>query len=141
MGKKLKTCQGRLHFLSGHFIKVFYKTTTFEWSQEWSSYTGWMVWLYNGSIYHKNSFIFCIIMLKLVPAVFLCFIKLWSLKIHVKFNFIQLFGEKKIQIFLNWYPVFCISIFSLFFHVKPGLKNRVQCLWPYAKICLMYVKY
>ena len=21
--------------ISGHFIKVFYKTTTFEWSQEW----------------------------------------------------------------------------------------------------------
>ena len=27
-GKKLKTCQGRPHLLSGRFIKVFYKTTT-----------------------------------------------------------------------------------------------------------------
>ena len=28
MGKKLKTCQERPHLFSGHFIKVFYKTTT-----------------------------------------------------------------------------------------------------------------
>ena len=27
-GEKTKTCQERPHFLSGHFIKVFYKTTT-----------------------------------------------------------------------------------------------------------------
>ena len=28
VGKKLKTCQERPHFVSGRFIKVFYKTTT-----------------------------------------------------------------------------------------------------------------
>ena len=28
VGKKLKTCQGRPHLVSGRFIKVFYKTTT-----------------------------------------------------------------------------------------------------------------
>ena len=26
--KKLKTCQGRPNFVSGHFMKVFYKITT-----------------------------------------------------------------------------------------------------------------
>ena len=46
LGKKLKTCQERPHLVSGRFLKVFLlddylpKTTTFEWSQEWSSYTG-----------------------------------------------------------------------------------------------------
>ena len=39
--EKLKTCQEQPHLLSGRFIKVFHKmTTTFEWCQEWSSYTG-----------------------------------------------------------------------------------------------------
>ena len=28
LGKKLKTCQEQSHLVSGHFIKVFYKTTT-----------------------------------------------------------------------------------------------------------------
>ena len=28
LGKKLKTCQGRLHLVSGHFMKVCYKMTT-----------------------------------------------------------------------------------------------------------------
>ena len=38
MGKKLRTWQGQPHLVSGHFIKVFYKTTTcskwphFSWS-------------------------------------------------------------------------------------------------------------
>ena len=39
-GKELKTCQERPYLHSGRFIEVFYKTTTFEWFQERSSYTG-----------------------------------------------------------------------------------------------------
>ena len=37
--KTLKTCQ-KWHLLCGRYIKVFHKTTTFEWSQQQSSYTG-----------------------------------------------------------------------------------------------------
>ena len=37
---KIKNCQERPDSVCGHFIKVFYKTTTFEWSQKWSSYAG-----------------------------------------------------------------------------------------------------
>ena len=38
--KTLKTCQERPDLLGGHFIKMFYKTTSIAWSKEWSSYTG-----------------------------------------------------------------------------------------------------
>ena len=37
---KTFSCSEWSHLASGPFMKVFYKTTTFEWSQGWSSYTG-----------------------------------------------------------------------------------------------------
>ena len=44
VGKKLKICQDQPDLIFGHFIKVFYKTTTCPRRSlligEWSSYTG-----------------------------------------------------------------------------------------------------
>ena len=37
---KTFSCSEWSHLASGPFMKAFYKTTTFEWSQGWSSYTG-----------------------------------------------------------------------------------------------------
>ena len=47
--KELKTCQERPYLVSGHFIEVFCETTTFEWSQEWSSHTGVTIFLVNST--------------------------------------------------------------------------------------------
>ena len=42
LGVKAKPCSEQGPLVNGYFMKVFYKmnTTTFEWSQEWSSYRG-----------------------------------------------------------------------------------------------------
>ena len=41
----INNLQEQPDFVCGRFIKVFYKTTTFEWSQECWSYTGLTVLL------------------------------------------------------------------------------------------------
>ena len=49
--KKLETCQERPHMVSGCVLSGdhLFKTTTFEWSDEWSSYTGLTVFLVNST--------------------------------------------------------------------------------------------
>ena len=42
--KETKTCQEQPNLVSVCLIQFFYKMTTFEWSQEWSSYTGLTVY-------------------------------------------------------------------------------------------------